>query len=194
MTEHRRRLNDDASEGDAVSRADRPRTRASLANDLRGLGLNAGDCVIVHSSMSSLGWVSGGPVTVLDALMDVLTDDGTLVMPTQTSHYADPAEWRHPPVPAEWVEEVRATMPPFDPARTPTRRMGAIPELFRTWPDVLRSDHHAASFAAWGRHAEHVTRRHGVQRIGEESPAAALYDLDSHGLVHRRRGAAQGAL
>jgi aminoglycoside 3-N-acetyltransferase len=173
----------DTTEREIIAATPSPRTRASLAADLRSLGLRGGDTIIVHTSVRSLGWVNGGAVAYLQALMDVLTVRGTLVMPTQTSHISDPAGWRHPPVPAEWVKEVRATMPAFDPARTPTRRMGAAPELFRTWPGVLRSNHPSSSFAAWGRHAGTITSHHGPQRIGEESPAARLYEVDARVLL-----------
>ncbi len=70
------------TEADAIKRTNAPRTRESLGTDLRQLGLYAEMTVLVHSSLSSLGWVCGGPVTVIQALMDVLTPTGTLVMPT----------------------------------------------------------------------------------------------------------------
>ena len=70
------------SEQDAVDNALLPRTRQSLANDLRVLGVEAGMTLIMHSSLKSLGWVCGGPVAVLQALMDVVTPSGTIVVPT----------------------------------------------------------------------------------------------------------------
>ena len=60
---------------DLIASTDTPRTRESLASDLRALGLEAGACVIVHSSLSSLGWVSGGAVAVVQALIDVVSDE-----------------------------------------------------------------------------------------------------------------------
>ncbi len=53
-----------------------------LIQGFERLGLSAGDNVVVHSSLSSFGKVDGGADTVIDALEAVITDAGTLVMPT----------------------------------------------------------------------------------------------------------------
>ncbi|HEY5981526.1 MAG TPA: AAC(3) family N-acetyltransferase [Microlunatus sp.] len=172
------------SETEVVQRTDRPHTRSSLAADLRRIGLAAGDVVIVHSSLSAIGWVAGGPVAVLLALQDVLTPDGTLIVPTHTSDRTDPAGWQHPPVPSDWFTTIRDDTPGFDPALTPTRRMGVIAETFRSWPGVRRSRHPHVSFAAWGRHGDAVTRDHELAwSLGEGSPLARAYDLGASTLL-----------
>ncbi|WP_115862767.1 aminoglycoside N(3)-acetyltransferase [Halorussus litoreus] len=163
-----------------IERSDEPMTPELIAEDLRGLGVESGDTLLVHSSLSSLGWVAGGPPAVVDALMDVLTTEGTLVLPTHSPQYTDPARWENPPVPDDWEETIRTERPPYRAEVTPTRGVGAIPECFRNYPDVLRSRHPSYSFGAWGANAEEVvaaqTYDHGM---GEGSPLARLYDRDA---------------
>ena len=172
------------SEGQSIESISAPRTRASLAADLRRLGVQPGEALLVHSSLSSLGWVCGGPVAVIQALQDVLTPDGTLVMPAHSGDLTDPAYWQHPPVPEAWWPVIRESMPAYDPALTPTRGMGRIAELFRTWTGVVRSDHPDDSSAAWGQRAAFVTASHSLERsLGEASPLARLVDLEARVLL-----------
>lgn len=168
------------SESDLISKSiDGPVTVDSLIADFRRLGIQPGMTLLVHSSLRALGWVCGGPVAVIQALQTVLTPTGTLVMPTHSGAQSDPAPWQHPPVPQSWVQIIRDTMPVYDPAVTPTRGMGAIPELFRTMPGVRRSDHPQLSFAAWGAQAAFVTANHTLaDALGDQSPLARIYELD----------------
>jgi len=138
----------------------------------------------VHSSLRALGWVCGGPVAVVQALMDVVGEKGTVVVPTQTGGCSDPTHWSNPPVPSSWWATIKEQMPAFDPRITPSSQMGAIAETLRTWPGTLRSSHPQASFAAWGRHAEEIVADHALDYgLGEQSPLARIYDLDGHVLL-----------
>jgi aminoglycoside 3-N-acetyltransferase len=169
-----------AGERDAMQRHELPVTVDGMVADLRALGLDEGMIVVVHSSLSALGWVSGGAQAVVLALQQVLGDRGTLVMPTHSGQLSDPGEWRHPP-PRDptWVPIIRETLPAYDPALTLPRQMGAVVESFRGQPDVLRSGHPHVSFAARGPAAERVTGSHSLDySLGEDSPLARVYDLD----------------
>lgn len=160
-------------------RSSEPVTTGRIVADLRDLGVESGDTFLVHTSLSALGWVCGGPPAVVDALLEAVTSEGTVVMPTHTPGHSDPAKWENPPVPESWYETIRETMPPFRPAVTPTWGMGGVAECFRSYPEVNRSTHPSLSFAAWGAEAEFVTAGHELDsRLGESSPLARTYDLD----------------
>lgn len=152
-----------------------PRTRASVAADLVAIGLRPGDTVVVHASLRALGWVCGAQVAVVQALLDVLGTEGTIVVPAQTMENSDPKHWSHPPVPEHWWPVIRENMPGFDPRFTPSRGIGVVAEAVRTWPGAHRSDHPQASFAALGARAEELMAEHRLDsHLGEHSPLAAL--------------------
>jgi len=157
-----------------------PRTRQSIKTDLEALGVTSGMTILVHSSLSSIGWTNGGAVSIIQALMDVVTKEGTIVMPSQSVDLSDPSEWKYPPVPEEWWKEIRDTMPAYHPDYTPVRGMGEIVEVFRTFPDVSRSSHPAYSFVAWGKNKSPILAQQSLTfGLGEQSPLARLYELDA---------------
>ncbi|MCQ6267473.1 AAC(3) family N-acetyltransferase [Fictibacillus sp. WQ 8-8] len=161
-----------------------PRTRTSLREDFKQLGLKKGMTVIVHSSLRKIGWVCGGPVAVVQALMDVITEEGNLVMPTQSVDYSDPSEWENPPVPQDWWQTIRDEMPAYEPSITPTFSMGAIVDAFRSFPGVIRSGHPTVSFAAWGKDKEILMENHALDEgFGESSPLAGIYNRDGYVLL-----------
>ncbi|KHL91631.1 aminoglycoside 3-N-acetyltransferase [Paenibacillus sp. IHB B 3415] len=151
----------------------------TLAADFRKLGVHEGMILLLHSSFKSLGqWVAGGPVAVILALEKVLGEEGTLVMPTQSSDLTDPSGWSNPPVPEAWWPGIREHMPAYDPDLTPLRGMGVIPDCFRKQQGVRRSSHPIDSFAAWGKHRDVIIDGHSLEyAFGEQSPLARIYEL-----------------
>lgn len=113
--------------------------RRDIADGFRRLGLKEGDTVLVHTAMRTIGRIEGGADTVVDCMLDILGDRGTLVVPTFT--FAHEGEER----------------PIVDPAADPSE-MGAITEAARCRPHALRSTAYRHSFAAIGRRAEVITQ------------------------------------
>lgn len=156
-------------------------TQASLTDAFATCGVQPGQTLIVHSSLKQIGGsICGGPEAVINALLAVLGDEGTLVMPTHTSANSEPSYWQYPPVPEDWWPVIRAHTPAYDPNTSTTRQMGVLVETFRAYPGVLRSAHPTWSFAAKGKHAVYITQGHTLDAaMGNDSPLGHLYERDA---------------
>lgn len=149
-------------------------TRHDLMTSLRLLGLSAGDTVMVHSSMKAVGNVMGGPNTVMQALLDAVTPDGTVMMYVGWENIPDYV--------SELDDETRqlfyAQHPPYDPATArATRDHGVLVEVLRTWPGVQRSANPEASMGAVGKDAVWITSDHPLNfGYGAGSPLAKLVE------------------
>ncbi|MGI8313985.1 aminoglycoside N(3)-acetyltransferase [Halobacillus mangrovi] len=172
------------SEKKVIDQTFEPQTVESLKQDLSNLGIKEGDLILVHASMKAIGWTSGGPQAVIQSLMDTITTEGTLVFQTHSPTLSDPVEWENPPVPNNWHETIRNTMPAFDPNKTPSTYLGVLPELFRKFPDVYRSYHPAFSISAWGKEAEQMTERHELSYpLSDTSPLGQAYEREAKVLL-----------
>lgn len=126
-------------------------TRAEIRGGLRGIGIETGDEIVVHASLSSLGFVEGGPDAVVDALCDVVGSSGTVLAPTFTAY--DEA---------------------FDPDDSPSNT-GAVTEALRNRSEAVRSDHPTKSVAAIGPDAADLVADHRLsESLGPESPLHRL--------------------
>ena len=149
----------------------RPITKNEIVNVLYSVGLAKGHTVMVHTALSKMGYVCGGAQTVIEALIEVVGEDGTIMMPTQSWKNLDPEDGVHWTVPEEYWQIIRDNWPAYDKKITPTNTMGVVAEAFRQWPGTLRSDHPARSVSAWGKHAEYLVNDHELSDIfGEGSP------------------------
>nr|WP_317465803.1 AAC(3) family N-acetyltransferase [Bacteroides hominis (ex Liu et al. 2022)]MDV6134517.1 AAC(3) family N-acetyltransferase [Bacteroides hominis (ex Liu et al. 2022)] len=60
----------------------------SLRNDLKMLGVSSGDLLFLRISYKAIGRVEGGPKTFVDALLDVVGKEGTIVVTAFPSRYS----------------------------------------------------------------------------------------------------------
>lgn len=109
-------------------------TPATLAAQLRKLGVQSGGVLVVHMSFRAVRPVDGGPAGVIEALRLAVGDSGTIVMPS-------------------WGDDDSV---PFNIAATHVAdSLGVTADVFRCMPGVRRSEHPFA-FAALGPHAERI--------------------------------------
>lgn len=116
-------------------------TQSKLESDLRRLGVQEGNTLLVHSSVSSLGFVVGGLESVIGALASAVGSQGTLVMPTHTFRI------------------MNAGCREFDVRNTPSY-VGRLTDEFRKRKDVIRSHHPTHSVAACGPRAKELVADH----------------------------------
>jgi aminoglycoside 3-N-acetyltransferase len=151
-----------------------PHTRSQLTRDFAALGVTPGQTIMLHSSIKAVGPVLGGPNTIVQALLDALGPDGTLMM------YAG---WHDIPdfvldLPPDERQVYYAEHPAFDPrlARA-VRDNSYLAEVVRTWPGAERSLNPEASMVALGALAEPLTRDHPLNYgYGPGSPLAKLVE------------------
>lgn len=156
--------------------------KEDIVSTLKKIGVSEGQTLMVHTSLSSLGFVCGGAQIVIEALLECVGEEGTVMMPTQSWKNLDPKAGVHWEEPEEWWQAIRDHWPAYNKEITPTNTMGVVAEMFRRWPGAMRSDHPARSVAAYGKHAQYLTQDHDLSNIfGEGSPIGKLYELD--GLV-----------
>lgn len=159
-------------------------TKEDLMAGFRNCGVKAGQHLFVHTSLSRLGYVVGGAETLIRALLEIVGEEGTLMMPSQTWKNLDPSTGVHWEAKAEWWPVIREHWPAYDKEITPAIGMGAVAEMFRKWPGAKRSDHPARSVAAVGRYADDLTRDHDLSNIfGQGSPIDRLYRLNGRILL-----------
>jgi len=149
---------------EVVRRERPPLSIEGLRANLRDAGICAGDIVMVHSSLSRIGNVEGGPAIVVQSIIDVITPDGTVIMPCYNSAEALLKEYR-------FGRQADLRVMPS--------AVGKITDTFRIWPGVLRSSHPFSSACAWGKQANYIVSGH-AEKPGvchEESPVGRLVRL-----------------
>jgi aminoglycoside 3-N-acetyltransferase len=132
-------------------------THEDLRRQLSEMGIAAGDSVLVHSSLSKMGYIAGGPGTVIQALLDSVGPLGNVLMPTS------PNDGRQ----LDYVRDLDV----FDVLYTPSR-LGIISETFRKHPRAIRSGSATEPVSCIGADAEHFVSGHIDQQTpyDDESP------------------------
>jgi len=136
-----------------------------LVSDIKSSGIGPGDIIMVHSSLSRIGNVTGSAETVIKSCLDVVTDEGTVIMPCFNS--------------AEQVVKDMKSGKQLD-LRDMKSATGIITETFRTQSGVCRSSHPFSSVCAWGKQAEYIVSRHATHEhvCHENSPVGRLVELN----------------
>ena len=129
-----------------------------IKEDLQNAGFKKGDNVLIHSSFKSLGYVEGGIAVLVDALLSVLGDSGTLVAPAFT------------------YSSVTANSPVFNHSEMPSC-VGAVSEFIRNMDVSKRSINPTHSCSVIGAKCDEYVNGHENDNtpVGVNSPIYKLY-------------------
>jgi aminoglycoside 3-N-acetyltransferase len=132
-------------------------SKEQLINQLMGMGIVQNDVLLVHSSLSKMGYVNGGAHTVVDAILEVIGDNGHLLMPNSPN-----ASYQ-----ADYIKELKV----FDVSKQKSK-LGAISEVHRTHPKSVRSWHPTEPVSCIGPNAKDFVAHHHLDLTpyGEKSP------------------------
>ena len=133
-------------------------TKELLERSLRQLNIASGDGLLIHSAIQMLGKPTGGVQAYVSGIQKLISEKGTLVVPTFTLDYPRTQE--------------------FDRQKTPSRGMGVLSEFVRQMPGTLRTSHPLQSVAALGHYAVDLTGRDTSSAFEEGSVFARMLELD----------------
>ena len=115
-------------------------TKQELIEQFKAIGVKQGMSLLVHSSLKRVGPVEGGPDTIIDALLETLGPEGTLMMSTVSG-------------------SVNPNQPVFHVLHTPSS-VGYLSNVFRKQKNVIRSLHPVHSLVGLGPKADFFTSGH----------------------------------
>jgi aminoglycoside 3-N-acetyltransferase len=140
-------------------------TQSQLVKDLQNAGIEKGDTLLVHSSLSKIGNVKEGSKTVISALIEQVGPEGNIIMPCYSYVNSMINTAQNP----DYI---------FNPL-TSQSIVGKITEGFRKWPQVKRSLHPTHSVCALGPKAELITEGHlgAKTNFGSNTPFHRIREL-----------------
>ena len=148
-------------------------TKQQIVADLTKLGIRPGINVMLHSSLSALGPVEGGPEAVVDALLEAVGPAGTLLVPAfRSSVWGALSEFTNSDCECTPMDGLcTSRQPGFQ---------GLIPETVRGRPGSLRSCHPTASWVGLGKSARRLLEGHYLSptACGSRNPFELMADDD----------------
>lgn len=159
-------------------------TQADLIDQIKELGIKAGDVLELHASMKAIGFILGGANALLEAFLDVLTHEGTLVMAAQAWDNSEPAYFQHPPIAIELYESLRQHHPVFQGKQEDIHKMGALAQVMQRRSNVYVSNHPQVAMMAIGKQAKWITQPHALDSMfSADSPLGRLRELKAKVLL-----------
>lgn len=153
-------------------------TKEDIIEQLKYLGVQKGMTLLVQGDMKRLGTVIGGEQSVIEALMEVVGFEGTIVMPSFTYGLLDPSS-QEKKIERQYWEAFRNGLEPFDRRLSVEMNKDTLVQQFLRNDGVARSYHPIYSFAAWGKYARLFCNKHPLHfGLNQDSPLGKMVDFN----------------
>lgn len=129
-----------------------------LSAAIKGVGVQKGDGLLIHSALQFLGQPEKGPKLYLEVIKEILGDEGTLAVPAFTFAFARGED--------------------FDPHTSPSEDMGVFSEFVRLEDESLRTNHPMQSLALLGKYVEELAALDTPSAFDDGSAFDRMLDLD----------------
>lgn len=148
--------------------------KKELINELTKLGLCEEMEIEVHSSLSSFGYVEGGAETVIEALMECVTKQGSIFMPSLC--FGPELELTKEDKNMGIITKIKIL-----PEDAPKTAMGIISDTFRQRDDVITGNG-VIRTSGWGLHADEAAKS-GLDYVIHNGGKALLLGVDIYKLT-----------
>ena len=157
-------------------------TKQDLVTFFKEMGVESGMILEVHASLKKFGYILGGAQTFVDALLEVLGYNGTLIMAMQCQENSEPSYFEH--LDFENHRKYRTNFPAFNPKNSESYQMGAVLDNLRRRDKAVFSSHPNLGFVAIGKYAKLLCNHQKLDfGLDELSPLGRLYELKAHCLL-----------
>lgn len=140
-------------------------TKNEIINDLKAIGVKQGDLLHLKVSMKSVGPLEGGVNTLLDAILETVGDEGTIVSDAFIPFF---------PLPLS-KENAKKIVHDKSPSYA-----GVFANAMISHPNMVRSEHPIQKFAAIGKLAKELCENHTPESGGYD----LLYDMIKRNAVN----------
>ncbi|MFV0379742.1 MAG: aminoglycoside N(3)-acetyltransferase [Anaerorhabdus sp.] len=153
-------------------------TKNDIINTFKELGVVSGMVLEVCADLSTLDYLVGGAEVFVDALMETVGKDGTILMSLENEGNKEPSFQNNGTLSVADLSKIRNNLPAYNVNRNDIKDSNNVVANFRKREDIVYSAHPAYSFVSWGKHSKFLCNRQSLHfPLSEESPLARLYEL-----------------
>lgn len=157
--------------------------KKDVLKQLKHLGIRKGMVLLVQVNTKKMGHLIGGEQMLVEALMESVGYEGTIIVPTFTTELLDPScqKNKKEKIARMYWDDIRTSILPFDKKLTLPKDEDPFVYQFLRNDGIVRSYHPVYSFAAWGKYAKVICHQHPLHfGLNEDSPLGKVLDYNGY--------------